>query len=466
MGPAVRGRPARPVAGPFVTDARSAYHDLLAAGEVAEASHAMLEEGLRARHLIFGDRPLCTVLRPRMLSPGEYRALTTRMGALMPAFALAHQAAMEQPALRAQFRLEPWEEELVLADPGYRSPSPHGRLDCFWDQATDTLALTEYNAETPAGAGYNDVLAEAFAAIPVMRAFRRDWEVRPVMARTGVATVVLDAWREFSGRWSLPRVGIVDWDDVPTRTEFQIFREWFGLLGMEVEIVDPRALEYRGGRLLAPGGPIEVIYKRVLINELVEREGTGHPMVRAVRERAVCMVNPFRCKLLHKKASLAVLSDERNAGLFGPGLQQVIARHIPWTRVVEERRTVHQGRAVDLLPFIAERQDRMVLKPNDDYGGAGVVLGWTVSPEAWWAEVARALAAPYIVQERVTIPAEPYPSWADGRLHLVERMQDTAPFVLHGGAIEGCLTRLSTAALLNVTAGGGSTVPVMTVERR
>ena len=36
-------------------------------------------------------------------------------------------------------------------------------------------------------------------------------------------------------------------------------------------------------------------------------------------------------------------------------------------------------------------------------------------------------------------------------------MLDTAPFVAHGESVDGCLTRLSTAALLNVTAGGGST---------
>ena len=51
-------------------------------------------------------------------------------------------------------------------------------------------------------------------------------------------------------------------------------------------------------------------------HELVERGGIDHPMLRAVRDRAVCMVNPPRCKILHKKASLAVLSDERNAQLF------------------------------------------------------------------------------------------------------------------------------------------------------
>jgi hypothetical protein len=38
--------------------------------------------------------------------------------------------------------------------------------------------------------------------------------------------------------------------------------------------------------------------------------------------------------------------------------------------------------------------------------------------------------------------------------------------VFHGAYADGCLTRLSTAALVNVTAGGGSTVPTCLVEAR
>jgi hypothetical protein len=45
-------------------------------------------------------------------------------------------------------------------------------------------------------------------------------------------------------------------------------------------------------------------------------------------------------------------------------------------------------------------------------------------------------------------------------------MIDTAPFVTYGEVAEGALTRLSTAALLNVTAGGGSQVPSFVVEPR
>ena len=46
------------------------YHSLLTP-DIAEASHVMLEEQLRARGLIFGERALATVLRPRLMSPEQ-----------------------------------------------------------------------------------------------------------------------------------------------------------------------------------------------------------------------------------------------------------------------------------------------------------------------------------------------------------------------------------------------------------
>jgi uncharacterized circularly permuted ATP-grasp superfamily protein len=177
-------------------------------------------------------------------------------------------------------------------------------------------------------------------------------------------------------------------------------------------------------------------------------------------------VNPFACKILHKKASLAVLSDERNSALYTPQERDVIAAHVPWTRVVEERRTTHEDTSIDLVPFIVEHKDQLVLKPNDEYGGKGIVLGWEVDDTAWAEALRTALNDPYIVQERVSLPSEPYPSFVDGRLVVADRMLDTAPYVVYGQYVDGCLTRLSTAALLNVTAGGGSSVPTLLVEKR
>jgi uncharacterized circularly permuted ATP-grasp superfamily protein len=231
-------------------------------------------------------------------------------------------------------------------------------------------------------------------------------------------------------------------------------------------IGDPRDAEYQNGVLTIAGTPVTLIYKRVLIDELVLQCGLESPVVRAVQDGAVCMVNPFRCKLLHKKASLAVVSDERHQALFTAEERAVVASHVPWTRVVEERLTTHEGIAVDLLPFIRENRDRLVLKPNDDYGGKGIVLGWTVSDDAWGAAVQTALDHPYIVQERVVLPTEPFPAWLDGQLHIGDRMVDTAPFLVQQAVVDGCLTRIATDPLLNVTSGGGSNVPTFLVEAR
>src|SRR5688572_13138578 len=425
----------------------------------------MLDAQIRERDLFFGDRPLCTVLRPRFMSPGQYRLLQRRAAALMGAFRRAHQAAVADSSIRAQFRLTSWEEKLVLEDPGFPWPSPVSRLDAFF-AGDDGLRFTEYNAETPAGPSFNDVLTEVFYALPAMREFVKRWDVRPIPARHNVLHALLEAYEAWSGRRASPRIAVLDWLDVPTRREFTLFQEYAERQGVQCVVVDPRNAEFRGGRLTFDGAPVDLIYKRVLISELIERGGTDHPVVRAVRERAVCMVNPFACKILHKKASLAVLTDERNAALFTPQEREVVAANVPWTRVVEERRTTHDGTAIDLVEFIVEHKEQLVLKPNDEYGGKGIVLGWEVDDAAWGEALRTALCEPYIVQERVSLPSEPYPSVVDGRLVVADRMLDTAPYVVYGQYVDGCLTRLSTAALLNVTAGGGSSVPTLLVEKR
>ena len=443
--------------------------------ELAEECQATLDAELRRRGLFFGDRPLCTVLRPRFLTAEQYRYLQQRCAILLRAFDRAYHAAFADAALRRQFGLVDWEEALIERDPGFADPSPMSRIDAFYLPEQDVMHLTEYNAETPAGAAYGDALTEAFFALPVMRPFLRRFDVRPLPSRHGVLHALLEAYAQWGGggggggggkRGATPRIAILDWREVPTYNEFVLWVDYFRARGLEARIVDPRETELQGGRLVANGEAIDLIYKRVLISELVERGGLNHPVIRAVQSGAVCMVNPFRCKLLHKKASLAVLSDERNVGLFSGDERQAIDAHIPWTRVVAERKTRHEDRQVDLVPFIIDQRERLVLKPNDAYGGAGIVLGWEVDGPTWEQAVRVALTEPFVVQERVPIPSEPFPSVVDGRVILADRILDSAPFAYQGTHVEGCMSRLSTAALVNVTAGGGSQTPTFVVEPR
>ncbi len=441
------------------------YHSLLT-DELAGECEARLEDQQRRRGLFFGDRPLCNVLRPRFLVPGQYRFCQERAAIVLSAFARAHARALEDRDFRQQFNLDDWEESLLERDPMARAPSPTARLDAFFVSAEHGLRFTEYNAETPAGSAYVDVLTEVFDGLPVMREFLRRYQLRPLPVRAQTMHALLGAHQRLNGRRDLPHIGILDWRDVPTWSEFVLFEHYFQAQGIPCVLADPREVEYRDGRLMAGDFHITVVYKRVLLSELVGRCGMDHPIVRAVSDGAALMVNSFACKLLHKKASLAVLSDERNAHMFNDAQRAAIDAHIPWTRVVQDRRTVLDGSEIDLLEYVARHREQFVLKPNDAYGGEGIVLGWDSDADAWREGLAGALRSPHIVQRRITIPTAPYPSMVEGRVVLAERMLDTAPYVFHGTYVEGCLTRLSTASLLNVTAGGGSSVPTYLVERR
>jgi hypothetical protein len=181
----------------MLRDGIDEYHALLTDSLAAE-SQGQLDAQLRERGLFFGERPLCSVLRPRFLSPTQYRFLQQRAAVVLRAFRKAHRAALVDDALLAQFRLSDWERDLAHVDPGFRDASPVSRLDAFFVAEAGGLRFTEYNAETPAGGAYNDVLTEVFFGLPIMREFMRTWDLRPLPARHDVLHALLDAYAQWS----------------------------------------------------------------------------------------------------------------------------------------------------------------------------------------------------------------------------------------------------------------------------
>src|SRR5205814_8106450 len=167
----------------------------------------------------FGERPVCTVLRPRFLTPAQYRLLHDAVKALLPAFQAAYDRALADPAFRHQFRLRDWEDELLAIDPGYRDPSPTSRFDSFFTSENE-LYFTEFNAETPAGASYSDSLGRLFYGLPVFQEFQRRFQMWPVLARPGVFHALIDSFKQWRGNSSEPpRIAIPDRRDVPTFAE-------------------------------------------------------------------------------------------------------------------------------------------------------------------------------------------------------------------------------------------------------
>jgi len=431
-----------------VKDPVAAFHGLLDDERLAASSAEALVEGQRARRLTFGERPLCVAIRPQLLTRRRYEQAVSAAEGVAAALATLERAVLEDADLRAELGLETEEERLAMADPGFKFSSPSVRLDSFF---ADEVRFVEYNAESPAGMAYSDNLTAVFARLPVMKAFRKLFRGRFIPTRRRQLRAMLHAFKQWGGS-ATPVIGIIDWEGLPTAPEFEMFKAFFEEAGIKTVICDPRALEFRRGKLYAQGAAVNLVYRRVLTSELLARGDGTRALREAYMAGAVCVVNSFRAKLLHKKMSLALLSDDRYQRLYTPAQRTAIQRHIPWTRRVRP----------ELAEEIARRRETLVLKPNDEYGGKGVVLGWTVDQAEWESAIDVATTQSYVVQEAVEIPRVPFPVALDG-IRYLDLAVDLDPYLFNGRA-GGFMTRVSAAALLNVTAGAGSVVPTFVIE--
>ncbi|HYC77779.1 MAG TPA: hypothetical protein VEI02_09145 [Planctomycetota bacterium] len=411
---------------------------------------------LRAR---YGDRELVRTLRPKFLSESEYAEIEYVCGVLSGATRRLADRILAEPALRAFLEVSEGEARLFAPEPLVPDPAPFTRWDSFL--GPDGPRFVELNAENPAGAGYADAISAAFEEHPLTAEIRRRTGGRFLPMREAVLHDLLLAWRA-AGKTSAPRILITDYLDLPTVDEFYILRDYFRARGFRCEVEDPRRLDYVDGRLIAHGAPFDLVYRRVLVNEFLARESEVRPLFEAYRDRAIAMVNPFRCKLLHKKTLFALLTGDGPAGAEWMTAEEkrVVARHVPWTRKVRETKTEVDGRTVDLLQYLLLQRERVVLKPADDYGGRGVTLGWAVDRATFEDVLLEATKGHWVAQLRVATTDEPFPLF-DRDLEDAPMTVDLDPYV-HFGRVRGTLARLAAGAISNVTSGGGQ-VPVLVI---
>lgn len=417
-----------------------------------------LSEIQKQTGILHDDRPICPFLRPHFFPRTRYTAIKHAAENLHRAFERMTEAALVDAEIMAELNLTEKEERMARLDPRYRNLCVSSRLDAFLDG--DDFKFLEYNAETPAGIGDQFSFEKVFANVPEVQEFfaeNQHWRPAPHAA---LLKALDAAYRDSGGKKEKPNIAIVDWDGVSTASEFEILRELWQAEGYETLIANPFALDYDGKTLRVDDFVVDIFYKRVIIHEFLETFDDTHPLVRAYADGNVCMANNFRVKIPHKKTSFAILSDEKYESIFTAEQNELIRRHIPWTRRVRDAKTTFEGREVDLLEVLRTRREKFTLKPHDDYGGHGVSFGWEESASDWESLIENALKNCFVAQERVAVEKTLIPTIGGGEVSMQSLNIDFDPF-LFNGKVDGGLVRLSSKSLVNVSAGGGETALVV-----
>jgi uncharacterized circularly permuted ATP-grasp superfamily protein len=426
----------------LLDEAVTKYNKLLESGPYHDLSWAVaLHERMESEKLSAGGRLICPFLRPSFVSRRQYDSLVRTGEALIGAIDRMEQMALASPALLSRLELLPAEKMLASIDPGYQSLQVAARLDTHL--VNGHLHFVQFNADSPSGAAYADALSNLFWDLPPMKEMRKKYSMAKTGSRKHLLQALLKSYRLFGGK-KKPNIAIVEFRNAyhSGQSEYELFREFFREEGYACEIVSPEQLEYRNGILRKGNFDIDLIYRRLGVQEFLIRFDLTHPLVQAYRDRAVCVVNTFRAEIAHKKAMFGLLTDESLTAKFPAAERKAIREHVPWTRLVAATKTTFEDKTIDLPDFIAHNRERLALKPNDDAGDLHTYLGWEMDANEWDRALKQAMRAPYVVQERVEPVRSIFPMLSYGQLEFREMQVDVHPHA-YLGKVQGCSSWLS-----------------------
>jgi hypothetical protein len=434
-------------------EAVTRYHKILHSDPHKDLAWAEpLRERMATEHLTVGNRLICPFLRPHFVTRRQFNSLVKATESLLSAIDRVKQVALATPALLARMELLPAEKMLASIDPGYPCLAVNSLLDTQLDNGS--LHFVSASADNPTGVAYGEALADLFYDCPPMKEFRRRYALTKLGGKKHLVKALIKAYKQFGGQGT-PKIAILELRPAyqsAEESEYVLLRNYLISEGYPTEIVTPEQLEYRGGVLRRGNFAIDLVCRRVGVHAFLLRFDLSHPLVRAYKDRAVCVVNSFRSELAHKRALFDLLTDDTVTAGFPAEERRVIREYIPWTRVVAAGKTTYHDQTIDLPEFIVKNRERLVLKPNDESVEQHSFRGWENTDAAWGKAVNAAMRSPYVVQEKVEPAQSIFPILTYGQLEMREMRVEVHPHAFLG-KVQACSSWLS-----SVSGGGFSTI--------
>ncbi len=395
---------------------------------LADAERA-LTAALTARGIYFGDGLLPTYAVPFFAPADELEEWVARSEALAAAIEDVAHAALKDPAMMRVLHLRQDAREWVEIDPGYKYISVLARPDAiFLDGA---VRYVEYNSDSPAMMAFSDHVSACVLGLPFYA--RHAGRLHGETMLPQLFDTLMACYRDYGGATRTPTIAIVDWPGQKTRFEHARIAEHFEAQGCATVVCDPRALSRPGRKLEHEGRAIDLVYRRALFTELLDRKSEVGPLISAYRDGAVCMVNPLRSYLASSKTLLAFLYENWDKAR---GVCPVLP-----TRILTPAR----------IAALRAKDESVVLKKGESHGGLHVLLPGLTTREQRLTALEDATMSAWVDQDFAPLPKIHIPTLADAG---AQKFYNWNPF-LFGGRYAGAIARASDTPLINITLGGG-----------
>ncbi|SJM34836.1 glutathionylspermidine synthase family protein [Mesorhizobium delmotii] len=413
-----------------------------------ELSSAIAEAGM---HFEGRAYPVC--LRPLAIDCGLANHLTATAEAVIKLLDVAAELYCCNEDVQDLFPAYKHLRHWITILPKHRPIVRICRLDGLFG-SDGYYKIIETNTEAPGGVIQNGLAAKVWSRIPnpLTHGLSLDVSKQPFAKDpTCFVRELVSAYHSAAGS-ELKTAAVVNF-----RGRYANEVDWIvnGLrdAGVKATLLDVSTMKLTPRGLVGPDGElIELVYNKLDPRDVIEA-CEAEDYLRACAAQEVVSINPWvsQC-VLSDKAILALLSDDRFSSNFNAEQISLIARHVPWTRLVREGVTTDPNRRrIELISYIRKNKTDLVLKPSNATRGEHVLVGRLTSSEAWEEHIDRAARNPYVVQEYIA-PGEVTALHPPSR--SFKKMAYGIDCYVFGGRLAGFQSRASLDPVMNVGRSG------------
>ena len=341
---------------------------------------------------VYKDVPVACLYMPKLFSKDAFDYLTEAANTICLILDKVIKRYLDDPKYRALFPFSKEVEELILIDAGYPRLLPISRLDIFFNEDDFTYKFCEFNADGASAMNEDREICTALQSTDAFYKMREEYEITPFELFDTWVREFIDIYGTYNKKASYPpNIIITDFMDRATPNEFIEFKKAFQKAGYSVDICDIRDLKYDKGVLLAPdGNKVDVVYRRAVTRDIMERREEVEAFIQAARDNAACIIGHFRTQVIHNKVIFMILRMPETLEFLTEEEREYILEHIP--------ETISLKKGLFDFDEVLKNKNEWLIKPQDLYASKGVYAGVDMDMEAWRKVIEQSVGTDYLLQ--------------------------------------------------------------------
>lgn len=343
------------------------------------------------------------------------------------------------PEYRKEFDFPQFIEDMILVDNGYGMEVPMARFDIFYKDGDD-FQMCEINTDGASGMNEDNEIAAMLMDTKIMKDLSDKYEFEYFEFFDSWVKKSLEIYSKYDSLNTKPNVAIMDFEESGTVADFDKFLAAYERAGVNCKVVDPRNMEYRDGALYFGDYKIDMIYRRLVTYELIEKRDQAEEFIKAYMDGAVCTIGAIESQIIHNKIFFKIMHDEKTKALLNEEEVKFIENHIPFTGIF--------GGDTSVFEEVKNNKDKYVMKPMDKNAGQGVYVGLDLSQEEWEKNLERDFDNDYLYQVFIHHKTVPVVHFDEGGKLSVRDLGNMTGLMNYGEEFSGLYARFGSKAII------------------